>query len=258
MTPENPYNAPPGQSPYPRASGRPPRREVDLAVIGDAWRIVTGNLGPFIIASLMLVVIGFVCYAVFFAPVFMAAFSAGASGETAAQPDIVMQLLLGLGFQISFSVAAGLVMSSIVQMGLKGIRGEEISVSDAFSGFTNQPLQVLLAGLLVGIATGIGTMLCYLPGFIVAGLLSLTIPYIVDRKMSAIEGLKASWSTMSPFWVMGALLFFVGSLVAGLGACACFVGMFVTFPMLYVTNSVVYEDLTADPYGQAPAAPAPY
>jgi uncharacterized membrane protein len=205
----------------------------------------------------MLVLVGVACYAIVFGSTFIAAFSASASGNAAPEPNLGVTLVTSVLFQIAISVLSCFFLSSIVQMGLKGIRSEPISISDAFSGFTKQPLQVLLASLITGIAVGIGTVLCYIPAFIVGGLLCITIPYIVDRNMSAIEALKASWSTMSPFWVMGAILYFLGSMVAGLGICACFVGVFVTAPMFYVMNAVVYEDLTADPYGQSSSAPAP-
>jgi uncharacterized membrane protein len=83
---------------------------------------------------------------------------------------------------------------------------------------------VILAALLVGVLTGIGSVLCVLPGLVVAFFAMFTVPFAIDRSQGAIDALKSSFSTVSSnfggaflTWLVQALCIFVGSLVCGIG-----------------------------------------
>jgi uncharacterized membrane protein len=83
---------------------------------------------------------------------------------------------------------------------------------------------VILAALIVGILTGIGSVLCVLPGLVVGFFAMFTVPFAIDRSQGAIDALKSSFSTVSSnfgnsflAWLVQAACVFVGSLACGIG-----------------------------------------
>jgi uncharacterized membrane protein len=83
---------------------------------------------------------------------------------------------------------------------------------------------VVIASLIVGIATSIGEVLCVIPGLIVSIFSIFTIVALLDRNLAPIDAIKASVDiTKANFvqvlvaWLVVAALIFVGSLVCGIG-----------------------------------------
>ncbi|WP_436277679.1 hypothetical protein [Mycolicibacterium frederiksbergense] len=83
---------------------------------------------------------------------------------------------------------------------------------------------VIIATVLVGVATAIGNALCYLPGLIVSIFAFFTTVALLDRNLSAIDAIKASIDiTKNNFvqvlitWLLFAVIIFVGSLLCGIG-----------------------------------------
>ena len=104
-----------------------------------------------------------------------------APGTTQCGPSFFVSLL-GAGL-------AGLVVSLIAQALGAGLIKNALNVADgsrcrwARSGLRRQR-QVIVAALIVAVATAIGTLLCYLPGIIVGFLLNWTMFYVVDQAWS--------------------------------------------------------------------------
>jgi uncharacterized membrane protein len=247
MNPENPYGTQdPGGSPYPRFSGRMPRREIDLASIGEAWGIITKNWAPFALGGLLTVVVIGIIYAAAFAVFMGGTIAAAAAGETPVDPGFVPQLLMGFFTVVGVFIGTAFFMAGFNIMALKALRGETPTIGDLFGGFSRNPGGILAAALLIGLMVGIGSNLCYLPGIILGGLSMLSLPLIVDRGLGPIEAIKESFSLMSKNIVMASVIYFLASLASGLGFLLCCIGLLVTMPLLYVTQAVIYEDLTAD------------
>lgn len=234
------------QSPYPRNNAfRTPRREIDISAIGEAWGIVSKNLGPFILAGLAMIVIQQ-------APSFIGSMiGTGMTMGMSRNPDTALmgalvQMAISLPFTLIGVALGTIVCGSIVLMALKAVRGGTPEVGDIALGFTTNPIGLLVAGFLVGLGTTLGTYMCLIPGLLLGGLWFITTPYMLDRGLGPIEAMGASWSTMKDNLVMAAVIFLLSGLAAALGICACGIGILVTMPLIYVTQAIIYEDLTAD------------
>lgn len=83
---------------------------------------------------------------------------------------------------------------------------------------------VVLAGLLVSIATWVGTALCVAPGVLVSIFTIFTVIALVDRDLTAVGAIKASsaiakrhFGTVALAWAVSLLLVLIGVLLFGLG-----------------------------------------
>ena len=104
--------------------------------------------------------------------------------------------------------------------------------------------QILLTSLIVGILTGVGTLLFIIPGIIIAFLSYFAMPFVVDRKVSAIDGIKASWSLISKN--VGPLLLLALAVIGInlVGAILLLVGLLVTLPVSVIAATYAYRHLS--------------
>lgn len=230
MNPGVPSNYP-RQTPNARSGG-----EVNLDAISRAWNIVTKNLGPYALACFLAGIPVMAAYILGFALLI-----------PAASTDSPLASILGFGiFMVVIIIGmtvASVVTAGMVAMTLKALRGETPEISDISEGFVSNPFGLIGAALISSFAVNIGMYLCYLPGFVIGGLWMLTVPMMLDKKLGTIEALKESFKWMQPHWIMAAVLFFLISMLSGLGALACGVGILVSMPMYFAVTAIVYEDL---------------
>ncbi|WP_232023189.1 hypothetical protein [Actinomyces viscosus] len=142
----------------------------------------------------------------------------------------------GLGGFLSFVV--GLFAPIVIaNMSLKVATGRPLEWSDLFA-FPNLGAG-LLAGFLSTIATIVGVVLCVVPGIIVVFLLYYSVYFTVDKGVDGIEGMKASWRTLSshvgelfPFALAGVGLYILGAILL--------VGWLVTIPLVVLMTAYSY------------------
>ena len=204
---------------------------VRTAAIGEAWAVVQQNLGAWIGATAIYLVIGVILNVL----QRKLGTHVDASGQLAGSS--AMGLLLGL-----VSVIVGAVFAAgFVKMALKQLRGENPSAGDVLSA-TDAVLPVIGFNLLSGIIIGIATIFCIVPGFIMSGLLMLGVPLIVDGKGGTMEGLSRSFAALKPHWV-GALVFVLALIVVNIiGAIPCGLGLLITIPISAIAVVLVYQD----------------
>jgi uncharacterized membrane protein len=89
----------------------------------------------------------------------------------------------------------------------------------------------------------VAAIFCVLPCYVVSGLLMLTTPLIVEKRLGAVDAMKQSWAALQPDWLTATLFMFVLPLLSSLGAFACGVGLLFTMPLLFLGQAVVYADL---------------
>ncbi len=165
----------------------------------------------------------------------------GQSVVTQCGPNFFVSLL-GAGL-------AGLVISLITQAlgagliknALNIVDGKPASIGEIGTWATNG--QVLLAALIIAVATFIGTLLCYIPGLIVAFLLNWTMFFVVDQNMKAMDAVRASVSFVTShlgdtivFWLLGVVTIIVGTIL-------CLVGLLVAVPVLLIAAAYTYRVL---------------
>ena len=82
------------------------------------------------------------------------------------------------------TVVSSLFVGGMIRMANIQLQGREPRIEDLFS-VTDVWFDLILVGLLNGAATGLGFMLCLVPGFIVSGLFMLAIPLVVEGRLPA-------------------------------------------------------------------------
>lgn len=205
--------------------------EVRLGAIGEAWSEVQKNLSTWIIAAVIYGVICFI-FNVLQRAVGVKALPDGTIGGSAAMGFLVWLISIAVG---------AFVIGGFYRMALKQLNGESIAPGDIFSASDVMPALVI-ASLLSSIAIGIGALLCIIPGLILASLLMLATPLIVDKNASAVEALSQSFNTLKPH-IGGSLVFLLA--IAGiniLGALLCGLGLLVSVPVSIVAVAIVYRD----------------
>jgi uncharacterized membrane protein len=147
-----------------------------------------------------------------------------------------------------FSLLVSAYMSGgIVATGLKAARGQPISFGDPFSG--GRYFGAMFVGLLAfGIVVFIGSLLCLVPGLILAFGLCLYQPLIVDQGLSGVDALKKSWEmtkghkvTIFILGVIGFFVFLAGALACGIGA------LLISAPMAVVAGAYLYLRIKGEP-----------
>jgi len=154
---------------------------------------------------------------------------------------------------------AGPFMAGATHMTLKSLRGQPIEIADVFYGWKNGPLRFAGIAFLVYLGVFIGSMCCYIPGFIWGGMTMFGMAYAIDERLGSVAALRRSWDTLKPHMLMASVLYLVLSLISSIGVLACFVGILVTMPLFYIAMAVLYDTMTRPaPQGGAwPTAAAP-
>lgn len=135
-------------------------------------------------------------------------------------------------------VVTTLIQANFSRGALTIARGEKPEIGQMFSGA--QLGQLLVAALIIGVAAGIGSLLCYLPALIVLFYTQFTVFFIVDRNLEAVDAIKASAGLVNRH--VGTLIgFFLASLLAYiLGAIVCLVGLLVALPVVFLAQTFMY------------------
>ncbi|WP_395693114.1 hypothetical protein [Nocardioides sp.] len=249
---------PPPPAPPGGAGGYPPPPPTPGTQwsLGEAlsygWNKFTANAGQILLAVLVLVLVYAAASALAFG--FIALMTSGAScdfnnstgslecdnGSSFFWRMIVSGVAYGFLFVVGQIVAAGIIRGAL------GItEGRPFQMSEFFK--TDQLGAVVVASLLVGIATGIGYMLCYLPGIVVAFVTSYTLFFVLDQKLAPVDAIKASFEFIKNNLGNTILWYIVGGLVAAAGAIACIVGLVVTVPLVIIGTAYTYKKLSNQP-----------
>lgn len=123
------------------------------------------------------------------------------------------------------AVYSAIVYGGSVSTLLHALKGgsSDISFSGVFNAGSQRIGQVILLGIAVGIPVVLGMILLIIPGLIVAFLLSLSLHFMIDKKLGIGESMSASYNTIkdnvgSVFmtYLMVFLITFGVSLVSGI------------------------------------------
>jgi uncharacterized membrane protein len=164
------------------------------------------------------------------------------SGQPPIGPEVILTfygVLFGVMFLTLF--VAAFFTGGMHKSALKQLKGGKVELRDLFSG-GNTYLPILIATILTVLLTMVGSMLCIVPGLLVGGALFFTMPLIVERRLSPVEAMKASYEhTKKNIWMFTLFAFVVG-LISQAGAYACYVGLLATIPLMFTISAVAYRD----------------
>ncbi len=174
---------------------------------------------------------------------------------------IVITLVIGLiiGTQIG-QILLGPLMCSVFYMALRKIRtGEGPEFGNFGKGF-EVFVQALLAWLVSGLLTAVGTVVCIIPGIALAIGYMFIYPLVMDKGMDFWTAMETSrQKVFEDFWNF--LLFgIVCGLLIVAGVLCLGVGVLVAMPVVLAAQAYAYEELfggsvapTADETQPAPA-----
>ncbi|WP_022918087.1 hypothetical protein [Ruania albidiflava] len=244
------YGGPPhapqyGANPYQQAY---PQQFSVGAAASYGWNAVTKNLGPWILAMLIVGVlsalVNWLLNPAFTYTLDAGDFSrAGAGGFGVPEPSFG-GVVLGI-IAWTLTTLFGLI---IYQGAVHQVNGRKPGLGDFFQ--LNNPAQALIAALIVGLVSGI---LQQIP--IIGGLLSLAvsllamfaIPIALDGNVSGIDAIKHSITLVTQNFGSAFLLALACFGITVLGFIACLVGALVAYPVAVVAATYGAKSLSNQP-----------
>jgi uncharacterized membrane protein len=251
------YPPPPPQAGYPPPGGYPPGAPgyggAPAYSVGDAfswaWNKFTNNAVPLIVATLVFGLVVIVLQSIIslvsaaVSPTDYSSYSSDASGFAfsygmSGAGSIIVSII---GWFVSLIVGAALQSAYIGGM-LDIANGQEVSIGSFFR--PRNIGNVIIAGLIVGIVTTIGFFLCIIPGLIASIMLMFTVVALLDRNLSPVDAVKASFDlsknnfgSVIIAWLVLIVTFIVGALLCG-------VGLLVAAPVATLILVYTYRILT--------------
>lgn len=209
------------------------------------WTKFTQNLGAVVLGVLAYLAAIAVVSIVFFAVVI---------GSAATGTDEYGQLRPGAGATIgvSYFVFFGLLalllvflQAGVVRASLEIVNGRRVEFGTFFR--FDELGKIIAAILLVGVLTAIGTALFFLPGLVFGFFAQFTLFFVIDRRMSALDALKASFSLVNRNLGTVVVLYLAVYLANMVGSALCGVGMLVSMPVGLLATTYVYRRLQNEP-----------
>lgn len=150
----------------------------------------------------------------------------------------------GLAFIGSIAtIAISLVLQAFMIRGaLLEVDGHKPAIGDFFK--LHNFGWFVVAAIIVGIATAIGTILFIIPGLVIAFFLYWTFNFVIDRNMTAVDAIKSSFNAVKSDGGNLFLLAILNVLIIIVGAIALIVGLLVAVPIATLASTVAYRAIT--------------
>ena len=194
------------------------------AAISYAWSATVKNLGPLVLMTLVILL----------AQVVLQVGFSGGEG--------VIALLLS----IATSVVSLILAMGLIRAALRVTDGGTPELSQLTE--TDQLGPYIVQAILVGLAIGIGLLLCIIPGLIAAVLFAFAGYAVIDaRDGDAVGAIKRSFEIVKGNFgaVLGLMVLL--TLVNIVGALLCGIGLLFTYPMTSVAIAYAYRTLNGQP-----------
>ncbi|YAL82863.1 hypothetical protein ACMYYO_13210 [Dermacoccaceae bacterium W4C1] len=235
----------------PQYAGGPGNQSAPYS-IGEAfnygWTKFQQNLGPILVATLAYL-------AILVVSIFIASIAGAALGSSSTQSTdsgfsfssslgaaslIVMGLVMLIGVAIGFIVLLGIIRAS-----LDITDGRKVEMSSVFAVKDVGP--ALITFVIIYVLVYIGSLLCFLPGVVIAFFSQYAIYFVIDKGLGPIDALKASFSFVNKN--LGTLVgFYLACIVASfIGALLCGIGLLVVFPVVVIATAYTYRKLQGQP-----------
>jgi uncharacterized membrane protein len=158
--------------------------------------------------------------------------------------DMGNYILMALLFSLLSSVPLiqGALIAGFHIFTIKKLVGRPAEFADLFKGF-NYFIPTLVASLLIGVFVFAGTLLCIIPGLVVAAMYKFTYLFIVDKRMDFWPAMQASHAVAKNDYFGFTMFLLLMALVDLLGVLCCVVGLFVALPVTFAAITVAYQEL---------------
>jgi uncharacterized membrane protein len=119
--------------------------------------------------------------------------------------------------------------------------GKPVSIGSFFKPRNLGP--VLVTAVLVGLGTAVGS-LCIVGGIIFGFIAQFAIPFVIDRNLSPIDAIKASYDTVKNNIGPAIISFLVQYAIVLVGELACGVGLLAAIPVALLVQVYTYRKLS--------------
>jgi uncharacterized membrane protein len=224
--------------------------------VGDAfnwgWTKFQQNAGTIVVAALIYVVIVVVIEAVILLAAIRPALdtkctynSQGLLESCSVGPGFFVTLVLyGVGGFI-YAILFAFLQAGIVRGALQIANGQPLELQTMFK-FDNIA-NVLLGGIIVGIASFIGILLCGVGYLVVAVFTPFWIFFVLDKNMSAWDAVMASVRLVNSN-LGSVIVLIIGVIIAYvIGALLCGIGLIVAAPVALLALTYGYRKLQNEP-----------
>ncbi len=253
--PPPPQTAPGGSYPPPPPGGTPPPPPGGAAPSGGSvdvgkafswsWEKFSANASPLVLGLLAYVGIVIVVFFLWFLIQGAILNTTVNANGTVSSPGFFMTIFVGALGVLIFAFMGYLVQAGMSRVGLDIAAGQRAEIGRIYS--TDRLVKVIVAGILVAIATFIGTLLCYLPGLIVGFLCQYFVLFILDKDLEPIDSIKASVSFVIANFLPLLLVYIVCGVIVFVGAILCGVGLLVAIPLAVLIQVYAYKSLQNEP-----------
>ncbi len=215
-----------------------------------AWNKFTNNAVALILATLIYGAIVGVVYGITYglafalAPDSMSTYSSSGDGfdySASTSFGVGSFIVMALGIIVLFLVVAA-IQSAYLGGVLDIANGQQVTLGSFFR--PRSVGNVILATLIIGILTSIGYVLCVIPGLAVAILTFFAIIALIDRNLSAIDAIKASYEVVKANFVQVLLVYLSAAAIGAVGVLVCFVGLLVALPVATLLQVYAWRRLS--------------
>jgi uncharacterized membrane protein len=154
----------------------------------------------------------------------------------------LMSLVFGVVSSAVPVVAQGPMMAGYHMSILGRLRGRRPEIGDLFKGFSYF-VPTLLASLAIGLLVFCGTLLCLIPGLVLAAAYKFTYLFIFDKRLDFWPAMQASHEVVKRDYFGFTMFLLALVLLNFVGVLCCIVGVLVTIPITYTAITVAYRDL---------------
>lgn len=236
-------SAVPPISPAPPSAATPQKLlEQDYRVdvfgcVGRAWDLIKEDFASIVGTNLLVLMVTLGVYA-------LAGYFTNPAMESLMRKNFSpgALLIVGLGNMVTLPIYS-ILYGGLYWFLLKKIRGEPAGVEDAFAGFRKPLLQLALLGIVKGVLTGLGFLLCVVPGIYLAVAWTFSEALVVDKQLGFWEAMELGRKLVTKHWLTILCLVLVVGIVSMVGVVACCVGILVTIPIGFAAMMFAYEDI---------------
>lgn len=140
-------------------------------------------------------------------------------------------------------LAVGGVILSAYLGGLFDIAdGRPVSVGSFFK--PRKVGSLVIATLIIGVLTSIGSFLCFIPGLLVSIFTMFTTVALLDRNLSPIDALKTSFEIVKARFIDCLLVWLMTIAIIAGGALLCGVGLLVAIPVAFLFEIFAFRRIT--------------
>jgi uncharacterized membrane protein len=210
------------------------------------WAKFTQNVAPFMLAALIYSAVIAAVAVVFYVVIFAIAVGSSSSGSD----SISTAGGIGMSFAYLVFFAALMLLSYFLQAGmingsLHVAAGERVELGTFFK-FRNIG-GVIVASLVIGLATGIGFVLCVLPGIAFAIFAQFALFFVIDKGQGVMDAIRSSFALVKANFGVAILLYLVAALISSIGSSLCGVGLLVGLPLTMLITTYMYKTLQREP-----------